>query len=85
MGTVTQTRQRHEACRQPPALESPTTARGDTARIEHRDTPTGQYCPVCGYWAVLRDGLLIHEVAALFPVILFDCDNPNNHPAHTRQ
>ena len=37
-------------------------------------------CEVCGYRAVLRDGLFVHEAAALFPVIFFGCDNPDNHP-----
>ena len=37
-------------------------------------------CQVCGYRAVLRDGIFIHEAAALFPVTFFDCDNPRNHP-----
>ena len=45
-----------------------------------RETTTVERRHVCGYRAVQRHGLLIHEVTALFPVIFFGCDNPDNHP-----
>ena len=58
------------------------TSRGDAAdeATKRRETITWERCPVCGYRAIPRDGLLIHEVAALFHVILFNCDNPADHP-----
>jgi hypothetical protein len=55
---------------------------GDANEVTtRRKTIPWERCPVCGYRAIPRDGLLIHEAAALFPVALLDCDNPANHPS----
>jgi hypothetical protein len=81
MGTVTQTRQQHEPLRQLTAREPRMTTRGDTDEIiMRRETTTVERRHVCGYRAEQRDGLLIHEAAALFSVSFFGCDNPNNYP-----
>ncbi len=37
-------------------------------------------CRVCGYRAVLHDGLFIHETAALFTVLILGCNNPDPYP-----
>jgi hypothetical protein len=67
MNTVTQAKQRHEPPAQPTALEPQKTSRGDAAdeATERRETILWERCPVCGYRAIPRDGLLIHEAAAL--------------------
>lgn len=43
-----------------------------------------QRCPACNYRVIPRQGLLIHEAAALFAVILYGCDDPANHPSLLR-
>ena len=36
----------------------------------------GVRCPTCGYRAQWRDGVLVHEGAAFFAVIMYGCDQP---------
>jgi hypothetical protein len=80
MNTATQAKQRHQPPAQPKptALEPQKTSRGNADDATTRQaTIPWQRCPVCGYRAIPRDGLLIHEAAALFPVTLLNCDNPS--------